>query len=131
MKTTRRICAAVLAGCCLVCRATGFADQPKFSSDQALIAMGLCEDMAVKVNALVDYTSTKCIPNLSPKGTNFIFLSEQPVFSVEPSKKAWVIVVVLSVGRTLNDKPSYRADKILVADASMVPQKHFYVLEQV
>jgi hypothetical protein len=90
--------------------------------------MGLCEDMAVKVNRLLEYTSTKCIPHLSTQGTDFIFISEQPVFSVESSKKAWIIVVIASVGKTLNDKSSYKAGKILVADLSMVPSKHYYAI---
>jgi hypothetical protein len=100
----------------------------KFSDDQALIAMGLCEDMVQKVNVLVDYTETKCIPNLSSKVTNFILLARNPSFAVEASKKAWLIVVIGSVGKSLNDNPSYQADKILFADLSMVKQKYYLTM---
>lgn len=105
-----------------------YAEQRTITSDQALIAMGLCEDMAVKINSIVDYTSTKCIPAFSNKGTDFIFVSKKPVFSVSESKKAWIIVVVASVGKTLNDKPSYSADEVLFADSSMVPSMKYYAI---
>ena len=39
-----------------------------------------------------------------------------------------MIVVIAAVGKTLNDKPSYRADKILLADLSMVPKKNYYAI---
>jgi hypothetical protein len=112
----------------LVLTAPAFSGQAAFSSDQALIPMGLCEEMGHLVNVMVDYTITKCIPALSNKGTNFIFISEQPVFSVEASKKAWLIVVVSVAGKTLNDKSSYKADKIFVGDVSMVKERHFYTV---
>jgi hypothetical protein len=112
----------------LVLTAPGFAAEPAFSSDQALIAMGLCEEMGHLVNVMVDYTATKCIPALMTKGTNFIFVSEKPVFLVEASKKAWMIVVVAVVGKTLNNKPTYKSDKILFGDVSMVKEKHYYTV---
>ena len=68
------------------------------------------------------------VSRLSIKGTDFIFISEQTVFAVEVSEKAWVIVVVASVGRTLNDKPSYLADKILFSDMSMLKDKNYYMI---
>jgi hypothetical protein len=127
---TNRFCTSIAASvfALLVLTAPGFADKPAFSSDQALIAMGLCEEMGHLVNEIVDYTATKCIPALATKGTNFIFISEQPVFLVEASKKAWMIVVVSVVGKTLNDKPSYKADKILFGDVPMVKEKHYYTV---
>ncbi|HXC13227.1 MAG TPA: hypothetical protein VNV39_10340 [Stellaceae bacterium] len=125
---TRSTCAVILFCVLFFFDVPTLAKQPEFSSDQALIAMGLCEDMGQKVNVLVDYTTTKCIPSLSIKGTDFIFISEQTVFAVEVSEKAWVIVVVASVGRTLNDKPSYLADKILFSDMSMLKDKNYYMI---
>lgn len=110
----------------LICVTLAYAEQNKITSDEALIAMGLCEDMVVMINRVVDYTSTKCVPAFSSKGTNFIFVSKELVFSVQASKKAWIIFVVASVGRTLNDKPSYSADQILFADVSMVPDMKYY-----
>ncbi len=95
-------------------------------TDRALIAMGLCSEMERLVNALVDYTTTTCLPNITgTKGATFIFISDKPVFAVEASKKAWIIVVVSAVGKTLNDNPTYSADKVLFADAGMAQEKRY------
>jgi hypothetical protein len=119
---TDRFCTAFAAGvfASLVLTAPALADEAAFGSDQALIAMGLCKEMEQLVNVMVDYTATKCVPALATEGTNFIFVSEQPVFLVEASQKAWIIVVVSVVGKTLNNKPSYKANKILFGEVSMV-----------
>jgi hypothetical protein len=97
--------------------------------NQALIAMGLCSQMEPLINTLIDYSYTKCLPNIAgTKGTSFIFITEKPIFAMEASKKAWVIVVVVAVGKILNDKPSYRADKIFFADVSMAKDKSYYTV---
>jgi hypothetical protein len=94
---TIRFCTSLAASvfAVFVLTAPGFANEAAFSSDQALIAMGLCEEMGHLVNVMVDYTKTKCVSSLSTTGTNFIFISEKPVLRVEASKKAWMIVVVV------------------------------------
>lgn len=100
------------------------------SNDRSLIAMGFCSQMERLVNALVDYASTECLPNISdPKSTSFIFIADQPIFSVEASKKAWILVVVAAVGKTLNDDPSYSADKILKSDSKLKPHVRAAVSE--
>src|SRR5262245_51231099 len=77
--------------------------QPKISElvhkvaatrDETLIAMGLCSSMESKINVLVDYTVTKCLPAPDAGGTSFIFISSKPVFDAEAAKKAWMLVVV-------------------------------------
>ena len=99
------------------------------SNDRSLIAMGLCSQMERLVNALVDYASTECLPNISDKeSASFIFIVDKPIFSVEASKKAWILVVVAAVGKTLNDESSYSADKILFADLSMAKEKNYYTV---
>ena len=50
------------------------------------------------------------------------------MFLAEASKKAWVIVVVAAVGKALNDNPSYRADKIFVADIDMAKALKYYAI---
>ncbi len=106
--------------------ATAFADSEKASKDDALIAMGLCSEMERLINTLVDYTSTKCIPALDKNGTNFIFVSEKPVFSVPASEKAWALVVAAAVGKTMNYNSSYKSNEVFVADAGMAKDKKFY-----
>jgi hypothetical protein len=97
------------------------------TNDRSLIAMGLCSQMERLVNALMDYASTERVPNISdPKSTSFIFIVDKPIFSVEASKKAWMLVVIAAVGKTLNDNSSYSADQILLAELSMAKEKKYY-----
>jgi len=98
------------------------------SNDDALIAMGLCEDMDYYINKVADFTETKCIPALDDKGNNFIFVSLKPVFSVESSEKAWVLVVSASFGREFNKKANYKVGSLYLADMTMVPTLNYSVL---
>jgi len=48
----------------------------------------ICYEVQNAVNALVDYTQTSCLPSGGKDGVfSFIVISNQPVFSVEASKK--------------------------------------------
>ena len=93
--------------------------------DTVLVAEGLCSEMVEFVNGLADFTATKCLPGGSKTGTEFIFISEQPVFSVPASKKAWLMVVVAAVGKVLNDHPDYSAGALLFADVKMAATKQY------
>ena len=63
-----------------------------------------CFQIEKIVNAIVDYTQTTCVPIVatSTRTNSFILISSQPVFSVEASKKAWLIVAVAATGDVLN-----------------------------
>jgi hypothetical protein len=39
--------------------------------------------------------------------------------SVRHSKKAWLVAVVLSIGKAMNDQPDVKAGELYVADANM------------
>jgi hypothetical protein len=112
----------------LLLTAPAFAAKTEFTKEQALIAMGLCTEMVQRINIIVDYSETKCIPSLATTGTNFIFVTEKPLFLIETSRKAWMLVVVAAVGKALSDNSSYHADKIFVADVDMAKEKKFYVM---
>ena len=91
--------------------------------------MGLCEEMGHQVDVLVHYTAAKCIPALMSTGTDFIFISEKPVFSVEASKKAWMLVVVLAVGKTLNsEKPFSMRTKYFSETCSMAKETTYVTI---
>jgi hypothetical protein len=79
-------------------------------SQSAERGQALCYQIEKMVNALVDYTQTSCLPTPG-KGQgsqSFILLSSQPVFSVEASKKAWVLVAVAATGDALNKSASVK-----------------------
>jgi hypothetical protein len=80
----------------------------------------ICDGVQGYVNMLVDYTKTTCIPaDVSDDTLTFLVLSSEPIFSVKGSKKAWLVAVVLSVGKAMNDLPDVKAGELYVADANM------------
>jgi hypothetical protein len=89
----------------------------------------ICYEAQNMVNGLVDYTNTTCIPSLTSTGAlSFIFLSSQPVFSSESSKKAWLLVVVASVGKIFNEQSSLKAGDLVVSDANQMKNRVAYTI---
>jgi hypothetical protein len=83
----------------------------------------ICHEVQNYVNMLVDYTQTACIPASANGGSlSVAVLSSEPIFSVEASKKPWLLAVVLSLGKAMNDQPSANAGELYVAEASTKEQ---------
>jgi len=79
---------------------------------------------------LVDYTKTTCIPaDVSDDTLTFLVLSSEPIFSVKDSKKAWLVAVVLSVGKAMNDQPDVKAGELYVADANETDVAYFLPID--
>lgn len=89
----------------------------------------ICYEVQNAANGLVDYTQTSCLPTGGKAGAlSFIVISSEPVFSVEASKKGWVLVVVASIGKTLNEQSSVKADELWLSDANQMKSRVAYVL---
>ena len=90
----------------------------------------ICYQIEKTVNALVDYTQTSCIPTrgMAANSQSFIVLSSQPVFSVETSKKAWILVAVAATGDALNKSGSVKADELWLSDANQMKARTAYVM---
>lgn len=90
----------------------------------------MCYQIEKMVNALVDYTQTSCLPTAgkSPGTHSFILISSKPVFSVEASKKGWLLVAVTATGDALNKNASVKADELLLSDANQMKSRTAYVL---
>lgn len=89
----------------------------------------ICGEVQAVVNEMVDYTRTSCIPAGGKAGAiSFICISDKPVFSVEASKKAWMLVMVASLGKTLNEQPSVKVDELYLSDANLMKNRTAYVL---
>jgi hypothetical protein len=86
----------------------------------------ICYEIQNYVNALVDYTRTSCVPAAGEGALSFIVISSEPVFSVEASKKAWLLVVVAAVGKLMNDQPAVKIDKLFVSDANLMKGRVAY-----
>ena len=80
-------------------------------------ARGVAVEMQDKIKVLADFTDTGVFPS---RGTNggwsFVILTEQPVFEVPESKKAWLLIVVAEVGSEFNNHPQYRGDSLCLSD---------------
>jgi hypothetical protein len=114
----KKVLIGAIAGllACWGCTGAAFAD------DEADTALSYCADMQQKIDALVDYAKTTCIPAKGKTGMDFIFLSDQPVFSQEAAKKGWLIVVVAVAGDTFNKVP-LKTEQLIVADQDMMKSR--------
>lgn len=89
----------------------------------------ICYEVQNAVNGLVDYTETKCLPSGGKAGAlSFIVISSEPIFSVEASKKAWVLVAVASIGKVLNDQPLIKVDELWLSDVNQMKGRVAYVI---
>ena len=91
-----------------------------------LKAEGLCYRIEGFVNALVDYTTTQCIPTPEDQKkdlVSFILVSGKPIFHVEAAKKGWLVGVVAAVGKVMRDNPKLPAGKVIVTDTSLLKQR--------
>lgn len=89
----------------------------------------ICYEVQNAVNGLVDYTETKCLPTEGKAGAlSFIVISSQPVFSVEASKKGWVLVAVASIGKSLNEQPSVKVDELWLSDVNQMKGRVAHVI---
>jgi hypothetical protein len=78
----------------------------------------ICTEIQGYVNLLVDYTKTACSPAGGSEGAfSFVVLSSEPIFSVEATRKPWLLAVVLSIGKAMNDQPDTKPGELYLADA--------------
>ena len=100
-----------------------------YANDEVLKSKGLCYTIENYINGLVDYTTTKCLPGTgSQKGTiGFILISSKPIFSVEASKKAWLIGVVGAVGKVMRDNPNIKVGEVYVSDTNLMKNRRAYI----
>jgi hypothetical protein len=92
-------------------------------ADEALEASGLCYKIQNFINALAHYTDTLCIPALGQQGVTFLLLSKEPIFSVEASKKAWLVVTVGAVGNVMNLHHTVKASEVYVSDMNLMKNR--------
>lgn len=90
----------------------------------------MCYQIEKTINALVDYTQTSCLPTRGnlPGNYSFIVLSSQPIFSVEPSKKAWLLAAVAAVGEAMNKNASVKADEVWLSDGNLMKNRIAHVM---
>lgn len=89
----------------------------------------VCYEVQNAVNGLVDFTETKCLPSGGEAGAlSFIVISSEPVFSIEASRKAWILVAIASIGKTLNDQPSLKVDELWLSDVNQMKDRVAYVM---
>jgi len=102
------------------------AKDPTAKGDKAVAA---CADIERMIDGLIDYTDSMCLPAAvaAPAGASFIIISEQPVFTVEASKKAWLLASMGAVGFVLNEKrPSFKADEVIFSDLQRSKERTAY-----
>jgi hypothetical protein len=87
-----------------------------------------CRSVESSINALADFTRTRCLPTAgsSKERNSFIILSDKPVFSNEKSKKAWLLVACAAAGRELNKSGAIQADELWFSDVARTKERTAY-----
>jgi hypothetical protein len=62
-------------------------------------------------------------PALGQQGVTFLLLSKEPIFSVEASKKAWLVVTVGAVGKVMNLHHTIKAAEVYVSDMDLLKNR--------
>lgn len=108
--------------------AKGNAEEPIAGTDRAIAT---CVEIEGLIDSLVDYTDTECFPAAATStGASFIILSQQPVFSVDASKKGWLLASMGAVGFVLNEKrPSFDADDVIFSDVPRLKERTGYAIK--
>jgi hypothetical protein len=57
---------------------------------------------------------------------DLILISSQPVFSVEVSKKAWLMVVAGSVGKVMGEHAQMELEEIWVSDTRLIAKRRAF-----
>ncbi len=103
----------------LVLLASAMMFRPAIADAQALEAIRICNKMVKQIDLLVEYTKTLCVPAQGRNGMSFFFVSQVPIFSIEASKKWWLLVVAGVFGETFNAN-AMKSDEVAFSDVSMV-----------
>lgn len=91
----------------------------------------ICEDAERFIHDVREIGSaqTYCMPTLGrDNALSFVILTSEPVFSSESLERTWLIAVVASLGRALNDRPAVDVDQLTVSDASSISTGITYTL---
>jgi len=82
-----------------------------------------------KISGFPPRAQTYCMPTLGRnKALSFVIVTSEPVFSSESLEREWLIAVVDSLGRALNDRPTVDVDQLTVSDANSISNGVTYTL---
>lgn len=89
----------------------------------------ICYEIQIYVNVLFDSTQTSCLPGGGKdEALSFTIISSEPVLSIESAKKAWLLSVVGTVGKILNDQPTTKVDELWLSDLNQASNRVAYIL---
>ena len=91
----------------------------------------ICEDAERLIHDVgeISGAQTFCMPTLGrDNALSFVILTSEPVFSSESLERIWLIAVVDSLGRALNDRPTVDVDQLTVSDAKSISTGITYTL---
>lgn len=95
-------------------------------ADESVETAGLCRQIEKFINALAHDTRTQCLPSSDHGALSFILISENPIFSAEASKKAWLIVTVGAVANVMRGHTNIKSADVLVSDTNMMKKRRGY-----
>ena len=91
-------------------------------------AQAICAQAAKNINTLADFTRTDCTPAKDGDALSLIFISLDPVFANERSKKAYLLVFVGAVGAALNANPKARITTASFMDKHLGQKRTYFTI---
>ena len=89
----------------------------------------LCAKIERNVRALIDWTTTECqFGTNADGGFDLILVSSQPVFSVEASRKAWMLVAIAATAEATRTS-STRTGQLVMTDRNLVADRKGYAID--
>jgi hypothetical protein len=80
----------------------------------------ICDQVQSYVNTVVDYTKTVCTQAESNDGRHaIVVISSESIFSAETTKKPWMIAVVLSAGKAVNEQTDAERSELYMTDVNL------------
>jgi hypothetical protein len=91
-------------------------------------AQSVCAQAAKNINALADFTRTDCTPVKDGDTLGLIFISADPVFANERSKKAYLLVFVGALGAAVNANPRARIATVSFMDKHLGQKRTYFTI---
>ena len=100
------------------------------TSSQADPTDTFCRQVEINIQALVDWTGTKCVATggKSAGRNSFLLIAEKPVFANAQSKKGWLLVTCAAAGMQLQKQSGLKVDELWLSDVEHTKQHIAYIV---
>lgn len=91
-------------------------------------AQRICVRASKSINILADFTHTDCMVTKDEGGFTLIFVSLDPIFTSDKTKKPFLMVLIGAIGAELNAKPNSRITSIGFMDKELGKKRTYFLI---